>query len=332
MKRLIHWSAVIGLIGGFFLAPLPINSLQALALTQDQVEQSLRSVPVFTLTNAQGALLGVTSSANGQQPNGQQPNGQRNSSQGEVLVFISREDAQNFLNNNVRQQDANAANNVRVSFLSLAQVYQLSLRPENRNQANHLEFTFVPNEQEVQTARSLLQQGGQNAEQFRGIPLYIPTLTGSQQGEYLAVQQNGQTIIPVFFKRDELQILLDRVRRDQPSLADNIKIQVVDLLGFIQTLETENDPNLSRFVLQPPQDSIEFVRSQSQQANPNPSRPGNSAQPPASNRSQQQAPAPSSSAPGATPSRPGGAQQLVPPASQPPATAPQPTPARPTTP
>jgi nickel transport protein len=54
MKSLVRWSATVGLVGSALIGSFSYDNLQALALTEDQVVQKLQSVPVFTVTDAQG--------------------------------------------------------------------------------------------------------------------------------------------------------------------------------------------------------------------------------------------------------------------------------------
>lgn len=243
MKSLRRWSTTIGLAGSIVLGTVLSFGHQVLALTQAQVVERLRPVPVFTLTDAQGAPL-VASPREGQQ--GPPVAG----------VFISQQDAQSFLNN-LRQNNPNLAQNVRITPVSLAEIYELALRNQNNTD---LEFAFVPMRQEVETALSILRQSGQNTEQFQGVPLFVARSSG-QDGGYLTIQQGQQQVIPMFFKRDELQALIDRIRQQQPNVVTGVTIQVLNLEGLIETFQNSTDDDLTRIFLIPPRESIEFVRN-----------------------------------------------------------------------
>jgi Tic22-like family len=244
MKTLIRWSATLGVLGGVLLGSLVGFTSQVLALTDEQVAERLRSVPVFTLTDAEGSPL-IASPVEGE--TGPPVAG----------VFISQQDAQTFLNN-LRQSNPNLARDVQIRPVSLAEVYQLALQADA--QSEPMEFAFIPIQQEVQTARSLLQESGQSADQFRGVPLFLAR-SGGENGGYLTM-------------REELQVLLDRVRQQQPNLASEISIQVINLEGLIQTLQSSDNSELNRIILIPPSESVEYIRSISPQ-------PGQPATPPA---------------------------------------------------
>ena len=57
MKSLVRWSATLGLVGSTLLGSVFTGNLQALALPEEQVVKTLQPIPVFTVTDAQGAPL-----------------------------------------------------------------------------------------------------------------------------------------------------------------------------------------------------------------------------------------------------------------------------------
>jgi nickel transport protein len=105
----------------------------------------------------------------------------------------------------------------------------------------------------------LLQQQGQS-QQFEGVPLFVAKENG-QEGGYLTIQQGSDQVIPMFFEQSELQTLLTRLREVQPNMATSVQMQVVNLEGVINTLQTSNNEELNRIVLVPSQQSREFIRS-----------------------------------------------------------------------
>lgn len=257
MKSFVRWSAILGLVGGAVIGPSLMGGLQAIALTQDQVLQKLRTVPMFTIADAQGAPL-VASPSNGQN---------RTPVAG---VFVSQRDAQAFLDQ-LKTRNPDVAKNVRVVPVSLAEIYQLE--EANKNKPDRLDFAFVPTQQQVDSALALLRQNGQQVKDFNGVPLFIAR--GGQDKGYLTVRRNDQQLIPVFFKKEELQVMLDRLKQQQPQLASSIEIQVVNLEGVIRTLAESNNPELNQLVLIPPQDSIDFLRSSQPSGGQNQPRPAN---------------------------------------------------------
>lgn len=256
MKSLIRWSATVGLVGSVLAGSLLSGVASVLALPQEQVIQKLRPVPVFAIANAQGAPLVV-----------EPPQGQKG--QPVAGVFISQKDAQAFLER-LKANDPNLPTGVQVVPISLAEVYQLD--QANKNKPDGLDFAYVPSQQQVASAVNLLKQSGRQVQQFNATPLFVAR--GGKDKGYLTIQEGNQSFIPMFFKKEELQALIDRFKQQKPNEAGAIEIEVATLEGVMEALRTKNEPQYSQIVLVPPQESIEFVRTLSQQrGNQNQAKP-----------------------------------------------------------
>lgn len=252
MKSLVRWSTTLSLVGGILLGSLFAGANRAVALTQEQVVERLQAVPVFMITNAQGVPLVAVLGEGEEAP-------------AVAGVFISRQDAQASLDG-LRQSSPEIATTVQVVPVSLAQVYELALANENQEQP--LEFTFVPTAEQVESARSVLQQSGEDPDEFNGVPIFLAR-SNDEEGGYLTIQQGQSQVVPMFFDQEELQNLLSQLRQEQPDLANSMTIQVVNLESLIQTLQDSNNPELNQILLVPPRESLEFIRSlQGQPAQP----------------------------------------------------------------
>ncbi|MEP0958261.1 Tic22 family protein [Microcoleus sp. FACHB-1515] len=250
MKSLLRWSAALGLMGGVMLTTLQVGIQRAFALTDEQVMEQLRGVPVFMLTDQRGAPLEARAEGQDQSVTG---------------VFISQQDAANFLTS-LRQNNPQLGQSVQVSPVSLAEVYQLARRSEDSD----LRFQFVPMQPQVQTAVTLLQQSGQNVQEFNSVPLFMARL--SNEGDrYLSIQQGEQAAVLLFFKREDLQATIDRLQQEQPDVASQMTIQVTSLEGIIEQLRESEDAAASQILLVPPRESIDYIRQlQPQQGQPQP--------------------------------------------------------------
>lgn len=244
MKSLIRWSATLSLVGATLIGSMMTGTLEVLALTQDQIMQKLRPVPVFTIANSEGAPL-VASPQNGQKGNPV------------AGVFVNQTDAQAFLEN-LKTRNPDIAKNVRVVPVSLAEVYKLNTANQGKTEKDKLVFTLVPSRQQVDTAQTLLKQSG-DKDQFNGTPLFVAR-GGADKG-YLTIQQGDKTVIPMFFKKEDLQSLMDRFKQQDPKMASSLEVQVLNLEGVLEVMRTKNDPQLDQIMLVPPRESLEFVRS-----------------------------------------------------------------------
>lgn len=242
-KSLVRAGAMLSLVGSIVLGSSLIGNIRALALPAEQVMQKLRSVPVFTITDGQGAPLVASVSEGG-----------KNASV--AGVFISQRDAQAFVEK-LKGKDPSLAGSVRVVPVSLAEVYQLA--ESNKNSAEKVEFAYVPVEQQVQSALATLRQDGKQVQEFNGVPLFLAT--GGPEKGYLTIKRENEEVIPLFFNKEELQGMLAKFQQQQPDIASSVKIQVVNLEGVIQLMQTSNDPQVNQIMLIPPKESVDFVRS-----------------------------------------------------------------------
>ncbi|MBD1851481.1 Tic22 family protein [Leptolyngbya sp. FACHB-711] len=248
MKSVIRWSATLSLVSSVLIGSFWAGTARVLALTAEQVMERLRPVPVFTLANEQGAPL-VASPTEGE-------------NRGPVAgVFINRQDAERFLND-LKTRNPQVAQGVRVVPVSLADIYQIAEteRSGQTPQDQQLRFAFIPAQQQVDAAMTILREGGQTVNEFEGVPIFVAQSSGQNRG-YLTIQQGNQQVIPMFFDRAELQAVLTRLQQSQPELANGMQVQVVNLEGLIQTLQASENEELNQILLVPPRDSVEFVRS-----------------------------------------------------------------------
>ncbi len=251
MKSFVRVGVVLGLLScHLFLSPsLPprilgsslLGTSPALALTQDEILNKLNSVPVFTVTDNNGAPLVATVPQEGSEASSV------------AGVFISRQDALNFVNN-LKQNNPDLASAVQVTAVSLGEVYQMSQKA--RNNPDELQFAYVPVQQQVNSAKALL-----NKQEFRGVPLFIARQK-TEDGGYLTIQQGENQIIPTFFNKEDLQGMLENFKTQQPDLIASVEIEVVSLEGLLEALQTDDSQFLNRIVLIPPRETIEFLRQE----------------------------------------------------------------------
>jgi len=246
MKSLQRWSIRFGLLSGAMASMLWGMTTSALALPQSQIIQKLQQVPVFTVANEKGAPL-VASGQNDNRITG---------------VFISQNDAKEFVNK-LKQENPELGQKVQVVAMSLGRVYKLD--QQNDSKSNGLDFSYVPMEEEVKSAVSLLKQQGRQVDNFSGVPLFVAR-GGENQG-YLTVKRGdaGQPVIPMFFEKEQLQQMINKFKENQPQQANSVKIDVTTLESVLQTLEQKNDEQLKQVVLVPSQESMKFLQSVSQQ-------------------------------------------------------------------
>jgi len=242
MKNLLaRWGVTLSLVGTTLLGTVALTSMQARALPEQDVVQKLRRVPVFTITNAEGAPLVVEVADEENQAS-------------IVEVFISKQAAEAYVQR-LKSQNPEVGNAVQVVPLSLAEIYQRA----QRNNEERIVFELVPVRVQVEAALSLLRQEGQEVERFPGVPLFFAR--GGEDRRVLTVQRGENQEVPFFFNKEDLQGILDEQKETNPNQIPNIEIDVVNLLQVIWTLKTEDDPQLNQVVLVPSRESVEYLRS-----------------------------------------------------------------------
>ena len=82
-------------------------------------------------------------------------------------IFISQKDAQAFVDQ-LKTRNPQLAATVRVMPVSLGEIYQLT--QANKGKPEEVQFAFVPAPQQVQSAKTVLQQTGQQVNEFNGVP------------------------------------------------------------------------------------------------------------------------------------------------------------------
>ncbi|NJK36315.1 MAG: hypothetical protein HC835_01510 [Oscillatoriales cyanobacterium RM2_1_1] len=252
MKQfLIRLGACLGIISAslFFSPNLSSSSVSvfslrppaAIALTQDKILEKLSAVPVFAVTDAQGAPL-VRSTGSGQ------------NAVAIFQVFISRRDALGFIEE-LKKQDPNLGSTVQLATVPLGKVYEIV--QQNRD-SNRLRVAFVPTQQQVDSARAVLKASGQPEGEFRGVPLFLAK--AGDDDRVLTLQQGNDQAIPFFFTREDLQGMLDQFKTQEPELLRSVKIEVIPLESLLEAFRTDDDQFLDKVILIPPRETVEFIQ------------------------------------------------------------------------
>jgi Tic22 family protein import component len=239
MKSLLRIGATLGLIGTTALSTWLGTTLQALALPTEEVVKILQGVPVFTIVDAQGAPLVAVG----------------NDKEKVTGVFISQQEANGFLQE-LKKQKPDVGSQVSVQPVSLGEVVKIA--QANAKQPEPLGFAYVPIPSEVQAAQKI-----PNSEYQGGVPLFVAR--GGQDQGYLTIQQGNEQIIPFFLEASQIQQMVEQFKKEQPSMANSIVIDVVAMENVISTLQTSDDAMLKQIRIVPTQEAIQFIRSLSAQ-------------------------------------------------------------------
>jgi len=154
------------------------------------------------------------------------------------------------------------ASKVKVQAVSLAQVYKMQT---SQTDQNRLIIDFVPKESEVESAKKLLSERGQPYQ--GGVPLFVPK--AGKESNFLVINRNNQDFIPFFFEKAAALQMVEQYKKANPAEAATVKIDVIPLESVIATLQQSNDEALTKILLYPSQETIDFIRANSNQNAPN---------------------------------------------------------------
>ncbi|WP_330203635.1 Tic22 family protein [Cyanobacterium sp. DS4] len=233
-KSLLNKIKKLSVIGATVASCWLIQTTKILALPQEVILEKLKPIPVFTIADSQGAPLIASTDDNSRVAG----------------VFISEKDANSFVER-LKKDNPDLGKQVQVVPVSLAEVYQLSER--NSQQQDGVQFAYVPSSQQIEQAQQL------NNQYQGGVPLFVAK-AGEDQG-YLTIKQNDQEVIPFFFEKQQVQQLVENFKKAQPDLANSVQIEVVILEGMLDAMKQGDDEMLTRIVLWPSKESLEFLRS-----------------------------------------------------------------------
>jgi Tic22-like family len=73
--------------------------------------------------------------------------------------------------------------------------------------------------------------------------------------------QDKKRVVPIFFDKEQLQVVLDKFKKDQPNLAATTEIQVITLDGLLTQMRAKNEAFYSQIVIASPREMTEYVQS-----------------------------------------------------------------------
>lgn len=119
-------------------------------------------------------------------------------------------------------------------------------------------FSFVPSQEQLTSARAILEENGQDVNQFSGVPLFFARTRVDNR--VMTLEQGDQQVVPFFFAQEDLQATVERLQTQQPDLASLFQIEVVSLEVLLESLRTNEDQFFDLVQLIPASETVEFIR------------------------------------------------------------------------
>lgn len=205
------------------------------ALTREQIQKMLQPVPFFTVTDEKGAPMIATP---------------KDKQKGAVGFFGTPAAAEAFLAN-LRTRNPAVAANVRVSPVSLWDIFRIATDPKSP-----FLVAFVADEAETLAAKPLLKAG-----QKVNVPLFVGRSLKS--GGLLTVSQGERQVIPAFLSKKDLDDLMARFQKSQSAIMQDVKVEVLDLEGLLGSLGSATDPNIVKVAVMASRANLEYLQKQS---------------------------------------------------------------------
>jgi len=238
---LTRWGLMLGLATATVSGNMALPTVPAaIALTEEEVIEKLQPVPMYAIVNAQGVPL---------------PASHNQTQETLIPMFVSQETAERKLAE-LRTASPEIADQVQVRPVSLAEVYKLQVQNADRPEAPS--FAYIPTDEQVQSALTILRQRGEEVESFPGVPMFVAR-GGEEQG-LLTIERDGQQIVPIFFEKEQVDNIVERFREQAPDLVSTVNIDVVPLQDLIATLRDSEDQELDRLVIVPTRASLQMLR------------------------------------------------------------------------
>jgi hypothetical protein len=77
----------------------------------------------------------------------------------------------------------------------------------------------------------------------------------------IPIPQEKERFVPIFFEKEQAVVILEEFKKAVPKEAANTEIEVTELSSVIDTLTNSKDLTMSKFLLYPSRESIEFLNS-----------------------------------------------------------------------
>ena len=213
------------MLGGTFMTISPVQ-----AIPEAEVIAKLQNIPVYVVTDDSGTLVEAKINSQGQPP------------QTSTGVFFSSQDAQSFIDRNLRAKQPDLTKVVKVMPVSLGEIYRR--QQENKNKPQELNYVFIPTTQQASSALKILNRSGQKLTQFNNVPVFIAMISKSGQDEYLIFKRDRQEIIPIFLSEPTLRAMVGKA---YPNLANKVNVRVLDINYIFEYMTTKNDPIINNF-------------------------------------------------------------------------------------
>ena len=220
------------LIGTTVLGCWFSQTAKTLALPQEKINQKLGQIFVFTISNDEGVpLVG------------------KDDKTGKLVtpIFIAKKEAESFIED-LNKNNPDALQDKTIQPTNLLNIYNEAFKEDPK-----ITFQFIGQSKQIEEAKKL------NPE-YNGVPLFA--IFSDDKPLYLTVKNEKNEEIefmPVFFEKERGEIMISEMKKKQPDLATNAKIQVIVPLEVMLGRLKEGKDDVSPIEFVPAKDSVEVL-------------------------------------------------------------------------
>lgn len=258
MKSLLHLTLSLGLTAGAIIGPSIVRPTPAIAIPETEAVKRFEAIPVFTVTNPEGAPILAAL-----------PDPKDNTKQIQLAnFFMSAKDAQAFLKA-LKTNSPEVGKTAKIVPISLKQAYNITI--QNKDKQESLIFQFLPPQEQIKFALDILNKGKPAAEQlqtFNGVPLFY-VVGGQEKGLLTISDQTGKNkIIPFYFRKQDLDKSLEQLKGQNQNLSESTTIEVTSLDRVFSSMLQESGDAIEQVTLIPSADAINYTLQQQQKNAP----------------------------------------------------------------
>lgn len=240
-RTLAQTLTVCALSWGAIAAIESVSTRPAFALSEQEIATRLATVPGFVIGVGENLVSYPVGQAEGETAENHI-----------VPVFMTRQEAEKYITESRTREDLPALPPEAV-VVSRSLQYLYTLEQTSQTEGDRkLNLFYVPEPEEVQQATSL------NAEFSQGVPLFYPQF---EDGSIVSINQNnGESIFPMFFSREDLDSLLTDLNSRSSEARGVIQVGVVPLEFLINQMRTTEDDTFDQVRLLPASDVVNDIQ------------------------------------------------------------------------
>jgi hypothetical protein len=243
----MHWSLIATLAGSGVVVPSMTHNMSAIAIPEADVLKRLERIPVFTVTDPKGTP--VLASV---------PNPQDKSKQIQIAYFFMGQTDAQALVTKLKSDKPEIGKDAKVVTLSLKEAY--NIQNENKDKKDQLAFQFLPTQQQMESAKTVLTKNGLDPAKFTGIPLFYAV--GGKDKGLLTLQQGEEKVIPFYFSQQDLEGMLTQLKKQDAKLSESTTVAVTSLDQVVGSLFKEQGAEIEQITLIPSRDALQYVVEQ----------------------------------------------------------------------